>query len=91
MGVIVWSSGQGLRQYQDSKRKMLDFLSDSHNLGVGVKMREVGSALGPHLDLSLAPSASSETTRHCFVCVSFLFFCLTPYCGTTMSSHIRQN
>lgn len=41
MGLIVGSSCQGLCQYQDGKREILYFPSDSHNLGAGIKMGEV--------------------------------------------------
>ena len=41
MGVIVGRCGQGLSQYRDSKREILCFTSEIHNLGVGNLMREV--------------------------------------------------
>lgn len=41
IGGIVGSSGQGLRQYEDSNREVPDFTSERHNLGIGDGMGEV--------------------------------------------------
>lgn len=41
MEMILGSSCQGLSQHQESKSDILDFPSDSHNPGLGVKMGKV--------------------------------------------------